>query len=161
MLQANANPSDHVAAHRQNRLCKVFLLLPGIQIWDRWRTSRAQAGTGGAAPPWEGKGGLLYHIDLGLDLVIRVCFAFAQPPWFWSLDTGGTYLYWGACLHANKLHASSSVLTIKMINFVFSERSYGLCMPDSAPACQHNTVTTSSRLVLASNASCSRHESTK
>ena len=79
MFQAGANPSDHVAAHRQDRFCKVFLSHTGIQIWDRWRTSRAQAGAGGAAP-WEGKGGLLYHIDLGLDLVIRVRFAVAQSP---------------------------------------------------------------------------------
>lgn len=44
----------------------------GIQIWDRWRTRRAQAGAAAGAAPWEGKGGLLYHIELGLDLVIRV-----------------------------------------------------------------------------------------
>lgn len=53
--------------------CHNTVLHSGIQIWDRWRTKRAQAGAAGAAPPWEGKGGLLYHIDLGLDLVIRVC----------------------------------------------------------------------------------------
>lgn len=40
---------------------------------DRWRVQRAQVKQGpAAAHPWEGKGGLLYHIDLGLDLVIRV-----------------------------------------------------------------------------------------
>ena len=55
-------------------LCCHYNALPaGIQVWDRWRTKRAQAGAAGAALPWEGKGGLLYHIDLGLDLVIRVC----------------------------------------------------------------------------------------
>ena len=40
---------------------------------DRWRMQRAQMKQGpSAVHPWEGKGGLLYHIDLGLDLVIRV-----------------------------------------------------------------------------------------
>ena len=45
----------------------------GIQMLDRWRVQRAQMKQGpAAAHPWEGKGGLLYHIELGLDLVIRV-----------------------------------------------------------------------------------------
>ncbi len=33
---------------------------------------RAQVKEGVPAHAWEAKGGLLYHIDLGLDLVIRV-----------------------------------------------------------------------------------------
>ena len=42
-------------------------------MFDRWRVQRAQVKQGDtAAHPWEAKGGLLYHIDLGLDLVIRV-----------------------------------------------------------------------------------------
>lgn len=41
-------------------------------MYDRWRTQRAQLKHGTSAHPWEAKGGLLYHIDLGLDLVIRV-----------------------------------------------------------------------------------------
>ncbi|KAL3132793.1 hypothetical protein ABBQ38_006720 [Trebouxia sp. C0009 RCD-2024] len=45
----------------------------GVQMLDRWRVQRAQVKQGpAAAHPWEGKGGLLYHIDLGLDLVIRI-----------------------------------------------------------------------------------------
>ena len=47
--------------------------LAGVQMLDRWRMLRVQMKQGAAAAhPWEGKGGLLYHIDLGLDLVIRV-----------------------------------------------------------------------------------------
>ena len=47
--------------------------LAGVQMLDRWRMQRAVLKQGAAgAHPWEGKGGLLYHIDLGLDLVIRV-----------------------------------------------------------------------------------------
>lgn len=47
--------------------------LVGVQMFDRWRVQRARVKQGlAAAHPWEGKGGLLYHIDLGLDLVIRV-----------------------------------------------------------------------------------------
>ncbi len=42
-------------------------------MYDRWRVQRAQLKEGVPAHPWEAKGGLLYHIDLGLDLVIRVC----------------------------------------------------------------------------------------
>lgn len=42
-------------------------------MYDRWRVQRAQTKQGVAAHPWEAKGGLLYHIDLGLDLIIRVC----------------------------------------------------------------------------------------
>ncbi len=42
-------------------------------MYDRWRVQRAQVKEGVPAHPWEAKGGLLYHIDLGLDLVIRVC----------------------------------------------------------------------------------------
>ncbi len=45
----------------------------GIQMYDRWGVQRAQVKEGVPAHPWEAKGGLLYHIDLGLDLVIRVC----------------------------------------------------------------------------------------
>lgn len=41
-------------------------------MFDRWRIQRAQGRQGAVAHPWETKGGLLYHIDLGLDLVIRV-----------------------------------------------------------------------------------------
>ncbi|DBA88735.1 TPA: hypothetical protein ACH3X1_004158 [Trebouxia sp. C0004] len=44
----------------------------GIQMYDRWRVQRAQVKRGVPAHPWEAKGGLLYHIDLGLDLVIRM-----------------------------------------------------------------------------------------
>ncbi|DBB08780.1 TPA: hypothetical protein ACH3X3_007445 [Trebouxia sp. C0006] len=43
----------------------------GIQMYDRWRVQRAQVKEGVPAHPWEAKGGLLYHIDLGLGLVIR------------------------------------------------------------------------------------------
>ena len=42
-------------------------------MYDRWRVQRAQVKEEVPAHPWEAKGGLLYHIDLGLDLVIRVC----------------------------------------------------------------------------------------
>jgi hypothetical protein len=42
-------------------------------MYDRWRVQRAQVKEAVPAHPWEAKGGLLYHIDLGLDLVIRVC----------------------------------------------------------------------------------------
>ena len=42
-------------------------------MYDRWRVQRAQVKERVPAHPWEAKGGLLYHIDLGLDLVIRVC----------------------------------------------------------------------------------------
>ena len=49
----------------------------GIQMLDRWRMQRALMTQGPtAAHPWEGKGGVLYHIDLGLDLVIRVCISY-------------------------------------------------------------------------------------
>ena len=45
----------------------------GVQMLDRWRVQRAQMKQGpAAAHPWEGKRRLLSHIDLGLDLVIRV-----------------------------------------------------------------------------------------
>ncbi len=44
----------------------------GVQMYDRWRIQRAQMKSGVGGHPWEAKGGLLYHIDLGLDLVIRV-----------------------------------------------------------------------------------------
>lgn len=54
--------------------------LVGVQMLDRWRVQRAQLKQGPAsAHPWEGKGGLLYHIDLGLDLVIRVHPSTALP----------------------------------------------------------------------------------
>lgn len=50
-----------------------WLWYAGVQMYDRWRVQRAQTKQGVAAHPWEAKGGLLYHIDLGLDLIIRVC----------------------------------------------------------------------------------------